>query len=116
MAYANCEATVTGGCQVACKDPKGALFCNGNYVDTSKFSLDKCLAALLAQYQIKASGYAYGSCMNGTCSANTGGSVSCATATPGAGDYAFGSFAALGGLGFGLALMRRRREKTQRSA
>ncbi len=110
-AYVNCETTVTGGCKTACSQPSGALFCNGQYVDTSKTSLDDCLQALLSQYNIKASGYAYSTCTNGTCTSNTGGNVSCAAATPGSGDFAFGGIAGLGMLGFGLAFARRRRAR-----
>lgn len=109
--YAKCEADVTGGCQVQCSQPEGALFCNGNYIDTSKFSLDQCLQALLAQYNIKADGYAYGTCDNNGCEGKAGGSVSCSTANPGMSGYALGSFGAFGALGLALSLANRRRQR-----
>jgi len=111
MGYADCEASVTGGCEAQCQKPEGALFCNGQYVDTSNFSLDQCLQDLLAQYNIKADGYAYGTCDNNGCEGKAGGSVSCSVANVGGGDYALGSLAAMGALGMGLSLVQRRRAK-----
>jgi MYXO-CTERM domain-containing protein len=109
MGYAKCESDLTGGCQTQCSQPEGALFCNGQYIDLSNSSLDDCLGALLATYEIKANGYSYGSCDENGCSGKAGGSVNCSTANVGAGDYALGSFGALGAIGVALSLTRRRR-------
>jgi len=104
--YATCTADVQGGCTADCSQPEGALFCNGQYVNVD--NLDDCLAQLLTEWDIKASGYAYGNCDNGTCSGEAGGSVSCSTSSVGAGDYALGAFGVLGMIGLGLGLTRRR--------
>src|SRR5438105_1420269 len=41
--YANCEAMLTGGCQAQCTTPQGALFCDGQYVDTGN-NLQQCIS------------------------------------------------------------------------
>lgn len=104
--YAECVTKVKGGCVAACTEPTGALFCDGQYVDVD--DLDDCLAQLVAEWDIKADGYAYGNCENGTCSGEAGGSVSCSTTAIGSGDYALGVFGVLGLVGLGLGISRRR--------
>jgi hypothetical protein len=43
--HADCTARLEGGCQLQCQEPRGALFCNGQYVDvTSDF--DACITYL----------------------------------------------------------------------
>jgi hypothetical protein len=43
--YTNCSAKLTGGCQTQCQAQKGALFCDGQYVDAGG-NLQQCLDAL----------------------------------------------------------------------
>ena len=44
--YANCEAMLTGGCQAQCTTPQGALFCDGQYVDTGN-NLQQCISTIM---------------------------------------------------------------------
>jgi MYXO-CTERM domain-containing protein len=80
--YASCEASLQGGCQAQCSQPKGALFCDGQYVNAS--NVDQCIADLKALLNIQVSGEASGNCSGNTCSGQASGSVSCgvAPATP----------------------------------
>ncbi len=107
-AYAKCEANMQGGCKAQCTSPQGAIFCNGQYVNTS--SIDDCAAALAAELNIKVTGYA--SCSGNTCKA--GGSVSCAAAPVDAsgdrGGFGYGMVAVMA-TGVGLSLARRRAAK-----
>lgn len=75
----SCSANLQGGCKARCESPDGALFCNGQYVDTGDH-LDKCIAALEATLQIKVKGYARGDaeCSGGSCTAEAEAGVSCA--------------------------------------
>ena len=43
--YASCKGELSGGCKVQCEKPEGALFCDGNYVDTGG-NLASCIDAL----------------------------------------------------------------------
>ena len=43
--YASCKAELSGGCKVQCEKPEGALFCDGNFVDTGG-NLQNCIDAL----------------------------------------------------------------------
>jgi MYXO-CTERM domain-containing protein len=100
-----------GGCKVACQSPKGALYCNGQYVDYGD-NLDRCVNALKAALDIEVQGYAYGSasCSGGSCEAEgeAGCSMSVANApTDGSAPYAIGLLGALGALVF--SRVRRRR-------
>ena len=73
-----CEGEVKGGCDVQCQDPKGAIFCDGSYVD-SNGNLDKCAAALDAILNLKVDASAQ--CANGHCEAQASVSA-CSTTTP----------------------------------
>ena len=75
--YVKCEADVTGGCKTRCKAKEGALFCDGNFVDTGD-KLAECKDALvnLLQASVKASGSSSSDCTGDTCSASAKGSVS----------------------------------------
>ncbi|MBM4359435.1 MAG: hypothetical protein FJ096_15130, partial [Deltaproteobacteria bacterium] len=87
-------------CKAQCSKPEGALFCNGQYVDSD--DLGACIEALAA-IEIEVSGSAQ--CSGNTCSAE--GSVSCAASplVPGS-----GSAAALVGVALaGMAVAGRRR-------
>lgn len=102
--YAGCETRLQGGCEAKCSEPEGALFCDGQFVDVS--NLDQCVADLKALLNIKVTGYAEAECEGNECTAEAGGSVSCAMgAFPGGGEGAL----SLLGLAGVVALMRRKR-------
>ncbi len=50
--HATCTSMLTGGCQADCSPVKGALFCDGQYVDTGDH-LAKCEQALKAALNIQ---------------------------------------------------------------
>ncbi len=109
---ANCEAQVTGGCKAQCEQPKGALFCDGQYVDTGN-NLQNCIDALKALFNIQVSGSADASCDGGSCSAEAEGkaSSSCA-ATPG--EAPAGGTLAFAGLGLVAAAVARKKRSAQK--
>jgi MYXO-CTERM domain-containing protein len=108
--YARCEADVTGGCMVSCDTQQGALFCDGQFIDTDK--LDECVAALKAILNAKVDASASGrsDCTGGTCNAAGKASVSsdCTVAHAGSGGTRAGLYGVLGLMGVGLVLRRRR--------
>lgn len=79
--YAECEAELMGGCMVACTEPDGALFCDGQYVDHND-NLDMCIDALRSALDVEVDVSARGSsmCDGGTCSAEGEVSAGCAIA------------------------------------
>jgi MYXO-CTERM domain-containing protein len=76
--YAQCKTDLTGGCKAQCQKPEGALFCDGNYVDSGN-NLQNCIDALNAVLHVKVDASA--SCSGNTCTAQASASSSCA-ATP----------------------------------
>ncbi|HET8936147.1 MAG TPA: hypothetical protein VFN67_22035 [Polyangiales bacterium] len=108
--YARCEAEVTGGCMARCDTTEGALFCDGQFVDTGD-KLKECRAALEAILNAKVTASSSGSsdCEGGTCSAMGKASVSsdCSVARPGDRGSLFGALSVLG-LGLGLVVRRRK--------
>jgi MYXO-CTERM domain-containing protein len=74
----DCVADLQGGCVAQCETPKGALFCDGQYVDTGN-NLDDCVAALKAAFDIDVEGYATGeaSCSGNECTAQGEAGCSC---------------------------------------
>ncbi len=107
--YADCEAMLQGGCEAECDKPEGALFCDGQYIDHGG-NLAECVDALRELLGIMVEGYAEGSCSNGSCSGEAGGTLSCgATIDPSGRRHravVFGVLVALAGAG---AARRRRR-------
>jgi hypothetical protein len=109
-AYGECQADVQGGCKADCANPRGALFCEGEYVDHNG-TVDECIAALkaaLPTITVDASAQGESSCSGSSCQASgeAEASASCAFAhgNGGAGALgALGMFAALGAV-----FMRRR--------
>jgi Tfp pilus assembly protein PilW len=102
--YATCEAKLEGGCKADCQDPKGALFCDGQYVDHNG-TVDECIAAIkaaLPSVHIDVSAQSSGSCdsTTSTCMGQASGSASCAFSPRRVGGGglagAFALFAALG--------------------
>jgi hypothetical protein len=96
-----CTTNIQGGCTTACQTPKGALFCNGQYVDLSS-DATSCLNYLESQ----------GISFSGSCNANgCSGTLGCSAApTLGVVDEKLG-VGAIAGLmmGLGLLISRRRR-------
>ena len=111
--YLKCEADVTGGCMTRCEAQRGALFCDGQFIDTGD-KLDECIAALRAILNAKVDASASGSsdCSGGTCMAEGKASVSsdCAIAHVGARTPRAGLFTLLG-LVTASGLARRLRRK-----
>lgn len=106
---ASCEAQVTGGCKAQCSDPKGALFCDGQYVDSGN-NLENCVKALNAILDIKVSGSASADCNGGSCNAEAEGSVSaCSTTAPGRTTGLGAGALVLGAIG--ATILRNRRRK-----
>jgi len=104
--FVDCQSRLTGGCQVECERPEGALFCDSQYVDHGG-NLEECIESLRAVLDIEVSGYAEGSCGNGRCEAEAGGSISCAVAPEGRGAMGVGALVLLM---LGLRGVGRRRE------
>lgn len=76
--YADCEGRLTGGCKAQCAKPEGALFCDGQFVDTGD-RLKQCVDALDAMLHVKVDATAWGSagCKGNECSVEIGGSGGC---------------------------------------
>lgn len=104
--YAECKANLEGGCKAKCTEPSGALFCDGQYVDTGN-NLSNCVDALNAYLKahVQASGSA--ECEGNSCSAEGKASAQCSS-QPGesspTGLWPFGVLAAVAAAG-----IRRRR-------
>jgi MYXO-CTERM domain-containing protein len=108
--YVDCKADLQGGCEIACQSPDGALFCDGQYVDTGG-NLQECIAALQALLNIEVDVSAYAQCSGNTCEAGVDAKCSaCAVAPTSNSAWSGYSLAALG-LGLGLAGLRRRRRR-----
>jgi MYXO-CTERM domain-containing protein len=116
--YANCEATLQGGCTAECTKPEGALFCDGNYVDrggNAQACIDAIKAALPSvTIDVSATASGTSNCTGtntGThCEANgqADASASCAfSPRPASNANTYGALAALAALG--AVCFRRRR-------
>ena len=103
--YLECEAELEGGCQVACEEPEGAIFCDGQWINTT--DLESCADAIIASFDVEITGYADASCEGNTCTAEAGCTSTCAAA-PASPNASFGMIA-LGAATLGLAVARRRR-------
>lgn len=107
--YVDCKAELQGGCEVACSEPEGAVFCNGQWVNTS--NVESCVAAIEAAFNIEVSYSA--ECSGNTCKAEA--SASCAMSPESPAAPGFGSAALLLGLASaGLTVSRRLRRRTQK--
>lgn len=107
--YIDCKADLQGGCEVACESPEGAVFCDGQWINTDDF--DACIEAIQEAFDIEVEGYAEASCDGNTCTAEAGCSASTvSTMEPTSNDYKYGMMAV--GLGvMGLFGARRRNRK-----
>ena len=100
-----CSASLQGGCTTQCQTPKGALFCDGQYVDATT-TLDDCITYLGNQgFNVQ---------VNATCDANgCAASVTTCSAGPAVGAAARDGLGvgAIAGMmiGLGLVVSRRRR-------
>jgi MYXO-CTERM domain-containing protein len=102
----DCYASLTGGCEADCQSPEGALYCDGQYVDTGN-NLECCLSALSAYLEVDVTANGSAACSGGSCSAQ--GSASC-SASIGPSPTREGLPYFLGGLALaGLGVARRRR-------
>jgi hypothetical protein len=114
MGYASCETMLTGGCQTQCTQPQGALFCDGQYVDTGN-NLQQCISDLKSALNITVQASASGSCSGNQCMGEAQASASCSASGAGAAQ-AGGEGLLLAGMGFGLvAFARRARPALSRS-
>jgi hypothetical protein len=105
--YASCETMVTGGCQAQCSQPKGALFCDGHYVDVGG-NLDQCVNDLKNLLHIEVQGSA--SCTGNACQAQGSASAHCAFSP--SDSPSNGLPLAMGGLAFvGVGVARRRKAR-----
>jgi MYXO-CTERM domain-containing protein len=109
--YAACETELKGKCEGQCDKPEGALFCDGNYVDTGD-NLQKCIsdldAWLEAHVDASAQGTSMGECTGNTCQGEAEGKASASCATVPGGPASAG-IALFGMVLAGAAIGRRRR-------
>jgi len=105
-----CQAEVKGGCEARCQTPEGALFCDGEFIDTGN-NLKACGDALAALFNIQVDYSASAECANGVCNAEASASASACSTSPDLSHHA-ASFApaalALGIAGASVARRKRR--------
>lgn len=108
--FVQCESRLQGGCEVACQEPEGALFCDGQFVDHDG-NLEACVDALndFLEEHVQAEGEASGSCQDNECSGMASGSVQCAALHGRPNRLPLSGTAALIVLGASLVWRRRRR-------
>lgn len=107
--FAKCEADLQGGCETQCSQPDGALFCDGQYIDT-RDQLKQCLDYLEGTLKIDVQGYASGdaSCEGNTCTAEGEAGFSCSSAPTRSTPFNAGALA-VAALGAGVFVARRRK-------
>jgi hypothetical protein len=106
MGYANCEAMLSGGCTAQCMTPQGALFCDGNYVDTGN-NLQNCIDELKSALNITVMASASGNCSGNQCMGQAQASASCIASDVGSGASGTGGLL-FAGAGIGLVAFARR--------
>ncbi len=83
----SCFAELTGGCDVQCTKPDGAIFCNGQYVNAAE--LQTCIVALAAEgIEVDVSARGSVTCDLSGCDGE-GSSTGCSTTAAGGGSVAF---------------------------
>jgi hypothetical protein len=104
--YLKCNADLKGGCEAACKAKEGALFCEGQFIETN--SLDQCVAALKGALDVQVSGYATGdaACDGGTCNVEAEAGAGCSVSPRPARHDALGLVLGLSALGAAFAVRR----------
>jgi MYXO-CTERM domain-containing protein len=108
--YAGCKSSLSGGCTTQCSKPEGALFCDGEYVDTGN-NLQNCIDALNAVLNVKVQASGSASCAGNECNAEGTASASCASAPATDGVNGGAIFA---GLGLVAVAATRRRKRAGR--
>ena len=76
--YVSCKADFEGGCKAKCTTPSGALFCDGQFVDTGD-NLQNCVDALDAYLKEHVKASASAECSGNECSAEAKASATCAS-------------------------------------
>ncbi len=94
----DCTADLQGGCEVDCREPTGALFCDGKYLPV--VDLPACIDYLLTNYEISVDFQA---------SASGQANLACSVTEPGALTDGSAIYGGLLGLGLVFARSRRRR-------
>ena len=108
--YVSCKGDLSGGCKVQCENPNGALFCDGNYVDTGN-NLSNCINALNAVLKLRVDVSGSASCSGNTCEAEGTASIGACSASPvSPASRPLGAAGAVLGLGALAFLVRRRRD------
>jgi hypothetical protein len=106
-----CFAKLEGGCNVQCEDPKGALFCNGQYIAAS--DVDACIQELQNKgIAVDVSARGTVTCdVSGCKSAGSANGVACAASPLGPAESDVGTWGlAAFGVALGFAVERRRRQ------
>lgn len=98
--YAECKAKLEGGCKAKCTEPSGALFCDGQYVDTGN-NLQNCIDALNAYLKVKVEASGSAECEGSSCSAEGKVNATCGAApvdptTTSGGLWVFGAVGLVG--------------------
>jgi hypothetical protein len=101
--HIGCETKLEGGCKAQCEGPKGAVFCNGQYVDAT--DIDACIAYLAENFSIDLSGSI--ECTGTDCVAKVG-CGACMTAPSPGSPFNLSAIGA-GALGLAAMIARRRR-------
>lgn len=101
-----CSVDYTGGCKTDCKEPKGALFCDGQYVHVN--NIDDCVAYLRSKLNFQVDYDASGHCDADGCVGEANASVGCSAAPGRSAPADIGAISALV-VGLGFAVSRRRR-------
>jgi hypothetical protein len=104
--YASCESMLMGGCQTQCMTLKGALFCDGQFIDAS--NVDQCMSDLKALLNITVTASSSGSCSGNMCSGQAQAAASCDVSQPGEPPISGGLFAAAFGVFAGIWVRRLR--------
>jgi hypothetical protein len=107
----DCFAELSGGCEVNCQKPEGALFCNGQYVNAS--DIGACINWLLTNKNIEVDVSATASveCSGGNCDLGAALDGGACTVSAGLGPDVPDAegLLALMMLGLGVTTVRRRR-------
>lgn len=115
--FADCQTNLMGGCTAACHDPKGALFCDGQFIDVGN-QLSDCITALddYLKEHVDVSATASGSCTSNSsgseCSGEASATASCHCSTPSSGDRSNTAPLVIAGLAGIMVLSRRRASRS----
>jgi hypothetical protein len=107
--YASCKGELEGGCKAKCTQPSGALFCDGQYVDTGN-NLQNCIDALNAYLKVKVEASGSAECKGNECTAEGKASAQCG-ATPTDAEQPGGLWLLAAASAVGLVAVRRHRKK-----